>query len=216
MTCTEKSFLADVANHTMRIIREDGINRHLRFQVPGTGIDHFDLVTWSNNLVYTGDMGTYVFRRLTDMFVFFRSDRQGKLPDGATLHINPSYWAEKLEAIDRDGVTQYNPEVFTAALKAQLEDYLEGYTGDAEALRQEVEDDVLCYADDGQQAAVGAAMDFVADGRRIFEDFHEVDVTEYTHRFLWCCYAMAWGIQKYDEDCAAKLLLKPEAEVLCA
>jgi hypothetical protein len=32
----------------------------------------------------------------------------------------------------------------------------------------------------------------------VFEDFREVDCEEYTHRFLWCCYALAWGIEKYD------------------
>lgn len=196
----------------MRIIREDGINRHLRFQAPATGIGHFDLVTWDNNLVYTGDMGTYVFRRLTDMFVFFRADhKNGALRDGATLHINPLYWAEKLEAMDRDGVKKYSPELFTAAIKAQLEDYLEGVTEGTDTLRQDVEAEVLSYAEDGQQAAVAAAMSFSDGGRRVFDDFHEVDVSEYTHRFLWCCYAMAWGIQKYDEA----LALAPATEVAC-
>lgn len=34
MTCTEQSFLKDVANHQMTVIRDDGVNRHTRFKRP--------------------------------------------------------------------------------------------------------------------------------------------------------------------------------------
>lgn len=38
-------------------------------------------------------------------------------------------------------------------------------------------------------------------GNRRFEftDFWEMDCTEYIYHFIWCCYALAWGIQMYDE-----------------
>jgi hypothetical protein len=40
-----------------------------------------------------------------------------------------------------------------------------------------------------------------------FDDLFEHDFTEYTHSIIWCCYALAWGIEKYD---ASKLLSASE------
>ncbi len=74
--CDEARFLKDVANHEMQIIRDDGVQRHLRFKKPGTMCYHFDLITWGGHLCYTGDMGTYVFTRVHDMFDFFRMGDQ--------------------------------------------------------------------------------------------------------------------------------------------
>ena len=65
-------FTSDIAQHQMQVIRDDGVSRHLRFKRPNTMCMHFDLLTWPGYLCYTGDMGTYVFRRLEDMFPFFR------------------------------------------------------------------------------------------------------------------------------------------------
>ena len=54
-----------------------------------------------------GDIGDFVFRRLNDMFEFFRDDDAGK------LRINPGYWAEKCTAADTrrgpddDGIREF-------------------------------------------------------------------------------------------------------------
>ena len=66
-------FLNDVKDHQMTIVRDDNIGRHLRFSKPGTSCMSFDLITWPGYLCCTGDMGTYVFKRLPDMFEFFRT-----------------------------------------------------------------------------------------------------------------------------------------------
>jgi len=42
-----------------------------------------------------------------------------------------------------------------------------------------------------------AGVEFEHDGFR-FEDFWEIDCHDYTYSFVWCCYAIAWGIQVYD------------------
>ena len=90
---SQEEFQKDVSQHGVTIIRDDGVNRHIRFKRPGTMCMHFDLITWPGYLCYCGDMGTYVFSRLEDMFEFFRTDRD----------INPGYWAEKLQAVDNHG-----------------------------------------------------------------------------------------------------------------
>ena len=86
MTCTEQSFLKDVAEHQMTVLRDDGVNRHVQFRRPGTICMGFELITWPGYLCYTGDMGTYVFRRLEDMFEFFRTDRYIVDPNFRTVN----------------------------------------------------------------------------------------------------------------------------------
>jgi hypothetical protein len=175
-------FPRDVAGHEMRVIRSDGIDRHLRFQQPGTYCMGFDLITWPGHLCFTGDMGTFVFARLADMFEFFRTDRG----------INPPYWAEKVLAADRDGVTEYVADLFREAVQQRLDD--------AEAspeVRKAVADEVLSEADDGEHSALHAAYHFERDGFR-FEDVSELHCRDYTYRFMWCCHALVWAIAKFD------------------
>lgn len=199
---TDARFLADVAKHEITVIRDEGVSRHIRFSQPDTSCMHFDLITWPGYLCYTGDMGTYVFRRLTDMFEFFRTDREYKQRNGRKLAVNLSYWGQKLEAIDKgDGYRAFSPEKF----RANVMDWIEqsGLVGKlGHGLREELQSEVLDHANSGREAAYGAALDFKFNGKRVFPDFYEVDSDDYSFRFLWCCNALAWGIEKYD---AAKL-----------
>ena len=212
--CSEERFLRDVAKHEMTVIRDDGVHRHIRFKQPDSGNMFFDLVTWPGFLCYSGDMGTYVFQRTQDMFGFFR--KNGRL-DG----IDRRYWAEKIEAADNTGVTRHSHDEFMRQINDWVNQHAEGdKPGDdepeqlvlwAEAyaeLRAEVESEVLS-ADSNEVRCFDAANDFThagdawkafhgPDAKFEFTDFWEVDTKEYTPRFLWCCYALAWGIEQYD------------------
>lgn len=195
-----QQFLQDVAQHKMTVLRDDGVYRHIRFKAPGTLDMHFDLITWPGYLCYTGDMGTYVFTRLTDMFEFFRT----KPERDAGLYINLGYWAEKCVAADRDGIKEYSADKFRSVIAEYVDGWREEHGWDEmpEGLREEV-DDVLSAADDGEYAAHDAVYRFsYADdehGKFEFSDFFEYSLHEYTFRFVWCCYALAWGIRVYDQ-----------------
>ena len=191
---TEAKFLKDVSGHRMEILRDDGIERRIRFKRPETQNMSFDLTTWPGYLAYTGDMGCYVFTRLPDMFEFFRTDRTHGELDGRKLYINLGYWGEKVVAADRDGIKVYSPDVFRDHIKS----WLDGQDADR-ALRKAVTEDVLCHADDGEHEAMRAAIDYQYEGNLVFQDFWEADCRTYTFRFRWCCYALAWGIQQYDD-----------------
>ena len=186
---TESSFLNDVANHEMTVLRDDGLYRHIRFRKPNMINMGFDLTTWPGYLCYSGDMGCYVFSRIPDMLKFFRSDRPS-----AGLEINPGYWGEKVQAVDRcSPLKEYSPEKFRAAILRWLDD-----ADASQAVREAVEHEVLSRADDGPHEAMRAALDFEHDGFE-FQDFWEVSVKEVSYRFLWCCYAVAWGVKQYDK-----------------
>lgn len=187
---SEKDFLRQVAQHEMTVLRDSGLDHHLRFRRTETSNQYFDLITWPGVLCYHGDMGTFVFSRIPDMFEFFRNDRN----DGH-LFINLGYWAEKLDADDRrtGGHEKFNPELF----KHRVMDYAKQCGAKRAAINQ-IKDRVLPAADDGEFRAYETAGTFEHEGFRLY-DFWEINCREYTYHFVWCCYAIVWGIQKYDE-----------------
>lgn len=211
--CTEARFLKDVAEHEMTVLRDDGIYRHVRFKKPDSSCYWFDLLTWPGALCYTGDMGTYVFRRLEDMFEFFRTDRQYKPRDGKTLAINPGYWSEKVQSDSRfgRGTEGFSEDLFRDALKHDFNAHFESKYPDDDACDeekvafeekkaeawQEVEDQIL-GVDSLEHEGVSAACRFEHEGLS-FPDFWDHRLTDFTFHFMWCCYALAWGIQKYDD-----------------
>ena len=207
---TEKQFLEDVANHKMAVIKDDGVHRHIRFSRVDTMCMHFDLITWPGYLCYTGDMGTYVFTRLRDMFEFFRADREYALRRKKLLGINPQYWGEKLEAVDKhDGFKKFSEEKFDAAIRRYFVEWIRDHRDETSKeerreLWEAIESEVLCADEDsGGYRKQCAAHDFGHQvNQRVyfrFQDFWETNVEEYSGRFMWCCYALAWGIQQYDD-----------------
>ena len=198
-TLQPASFLRDVAHHRMVVLRDDGLYRHLRFHRPQTMCMHFDILTWPGYLCYTGDMGTYVFQRLEDMLMFFRRTADRDLFDS----IDMRYWAEKVQADDREGVTEFDPEAFRAVVKDRFDDFIESHAEDwsaerREALWGEVVSSILNSLDEGDpHRAFMAVHEFSQDGLR-FEDFFEFNTDAYTTRFQWCCFALRWAIEQYD------------------
>jgi hypothetical protein len=215
---TEASFLKDVATHEMQQLRDDGVYRHLRFKRPDTTCMYFDLVTWPGVLCYTGDMGTFVFTRLRDMFEFFRTDREYAQRRGdRQLFVNHGYWSEKLVAVDGQRHSGSAMEFSEALLRAYVNETRLGWIREARAsgslsrderrdLWEEVDHEVLDRLDDdGEQAAYLALRDFRWRPSRPtrapefeFTDFWDHEFRQYTHAFQWCCFALDWGIEQYD------------------
>ena len=110
---------------------------------------------------------------------------------------------EKLQAIDScDGFRQWGEEKFQLLIREDFDDWLKdsGLPEEQQAAATEqFESDVISAIGDGKEAAYLAARDFEFAGRSPFSDWWEVDTDDYSFRFLWCCYALAWGVQQYDE-----------------
>ena len=177
-------FLPDVAEHKLTVLHDDGLYRHLRFQKPGTGFYWFDLITWPGNLAFKGDMGGFMFARITDMFEFFRGPR-----------INPDYWAEKL-ADGRESAQRYSQALFEQQVKEHV----------VEAIRdREAPKGIGCAIRDlfegGDITWEGGARDelehFEHEGWRFGETW-EWNFRDYTWQYLWACHAIRWGIAQYD------------------
>lgn len=201
LTCTEQQFLNDIREHEMTVIRNDGVNRHIRFKRPQEGAYWFDIITWPGTLCIDGDCGTYVFRRLDDMFKFFRTDREHGQKDGRTLFINPGYWGEKLQSVARQGgYVEFSDERFVAAIKDRFQSWCEDHEPDEatkDALWESIQDDVLFC--ENEHESLRAVYEFRHEPTGFeFTDFFEFCLTDYTFHFLWCCYAIAWGVKRYD------------------
>ncbi|WP_447639532.1 hypothetical protein [Pandoraea norimbergensis] len=208
----------DAGAHKMTVIRDNGIDRHIKFRSEDGGSPYwFEILTWPGALCIRGDMGTYVFSRLTDMFEFFRTDDRG---DPAKLYINKGYWCEKLQAVDCDGygrgrADEFSHEKFEKRVKERVESHLE----DAEIsderraeLMAEIQEEILSPVLDhrDENDAFRRMCDFhAADFPDLFTDCWEWNCKEYTFHFIWNLYAIAWAIRQYD---AAKKAAAEESE----
>lgn len=193
---TVEVFLEDVANHKMEVLLDQGIYRHIRFRKPGDSNHWFEIITWPNFLTVAGDMGTWTFSRLPDMFDFFRSSKE--------MSINPSYWAEKLQNGTHgghDNAKVFDGETFGGQLLDQLENYYSFEGEELAEITQAVKDEIL--NDDWSYELMTAARDFshtFSDGRKFQFDTCELPSGKgYCYHFIWCLYAIVWGIRQHDE-----------------
>ena len=201
--CTKEQFKHDVREHRTCILKEDGLYRHLRVAKPGTMVYGYEIITWPGYLTITGDMGSYTFTRVSDMFGFFRMS-ENDFNNTGELSINPRYWQEKLACKDVD-VEQYSDDVFKAQVKYQVEQYYEDYGGcdminklDTHYKFEKIWDE-LKYDAEFETTAIQAAMNYRdEEDHRPFQDFWEVSCREYKYQYIWCLYAIVHAITEYD------------------
>jgi len=192
-------FICDVANHQMEVLLDAGVYRHLRFRNPGTFNQWFEIVSWPCKLAISGDMGTYVFSRIEDMFGFFR---RGATKDG--LKINPQYWEEKLQAVDcagsRGGASRhFSYELFASRVNEYVQEWIadNSPTPEEEAEPRDAVKDMVASVEDDEYSAHQKLRDFES-GEFSFTDTWEWELRDYTFHFIWCLYAIVWGIAQYD------------------
>ena len=193
--CTEERFLKDVAKHVMTIELDQECHRSIRFGIPGSSCMYFRLTTWPGHLAISGDMGTYVFDRLCDMFEFFRQ----KPYKDEKLSINLGYWMEKCEAADThgEGLREFDPDLLKEHVKAAHHEHFENLRSqEARDCWEEIKDQIL-GCDPNLIRVHDALHDFEFEGFA-FQDAWEWHLTRPTFRYTWACYAIAWGIQQYD------------------
>lgn len=200
---TMERFLGDVATHEMQIHLDQDVYRHLEFRQADKSWNHgFHIITTPGRLMISGDMGTWVFCRIPDMFNFFRS------PSG---EINLGYWAEKCINGTSGGsreAREYNGDVY----KSRLIDSLDNYDLTDEKKAMVIEE--LNEIDfDDEHGVISQIRDFEVDlyddddaptlrgyDTFQFQDVWEIGMTTYSYHFTWCLYAIAWAINQYDKE----------------
>ena len=201
------AFTSDIRDHQMTVLRDDGLYRHLKFNATEHSWNcWFELVTWPGALCVRGDHGTYVFQCTDDMFGFFR----------ATDTINPSYWGEKCVAQDKTSpVDGHSSTRFEESVRRHVDDWIDySYLDEEDAaeaiadLRRQVCDEVIAESEH-RETAVAAVEEFRWAWRPAgssrpkyhfqFDDWYDhITFDDYDYHFLWCLYAVLWGIRVYD------------------
>lgn len=200
-TCTEEQFLKDVGKHEMKVLLDNEVHRCIRFASTDQKQSwylHFTITTWPGYLCINGDMGCFVFTRLPDMFEFFRT----KPKEDEHIHINPSYWGEKCEAADRrtGGYDEYDEEVFHSEVARHFREHEWNNRKEKAECWRQIKDEVLNA--ENEHEAFGNAMSFEYKGdedKFAFGDFWEHNLRSWTYQYIWCLYAIAWGIRQYDK-----------------
>lgn len=183
-------------DNRLHVLLDDGVYRHLRFKKDQGFGYWFELITWPGYLTITGDMGTFTFSRLNDMFEFF------------TGYINTGYWAEKLKHGSnggRDAVRKHDEDLFKAWV---LADFWETSRDlDHEETRQwwqSLRRDIL---DDYAYLNTADVNDCIERLMRLQDqpDSHYADVYEsagfweqYDWHFELCLAAIVTGIRTYQ------------------
>ncbi len=174
-------FAKDVENHQMQVLADDDLHRSLLFKQPNTGNQYFRINTWPHHLCISGDMGTFVFSRLPDMFEFFRGDKEPNL----------GYWSEKLEAgkAQEHSESQAREVILKQAEDAGLEPEDLEYAK-LRIDRMELDSEFGFYNEvmNWSEHELGFSID--TDGIGCCK--------EYRYHFTWCCRAIIWAIQQYD------------------
>lgn len=189
-------FFKDSEAHELRIILDNGLYRHLRFRAKTSIVYWFDVITWPGCLCIHGDMGTFTFSCIEDMFQFFRTQPEAEGKPADELGINPGYWAEKLVSIDKSGHTEFDKELFQQRIIEEIRN--SGELGRARILR-EARDKIFIDLEDGEHVAMDALLRFKSSTKYSFSDIWDWGPCHrYTFRFLWCLWAIVYGIRQYD------------------
>jgi hypothetical protein len=187
---TIETFLKDIEKHTLKIIKDDGLYRHIICSDNGSPYYKFEIVTFPEYLVYVGDMGSFVFERTNDMFCFFRRKE---------LEINSYYWAEKVVAETiHGGIRKFSVEEFRNNVIEYTKQYLdlEENIEIPKGIMKEIKP--LLHAED-EWECVTSMRDFHSNLIQ-FNDFWESSCNKETYHYIWCCYAIVWAIQQYDRQ----------------
>ena len=138
-----RQFEREVTEHEMEILHDDGVYRHIRFKKPGTGIWHWDLITWPGHLATAGDVADgYQFARVFDMFDFFHTIEE-------PYRINPSYWWQKMPSTLRDGAKKFLTAKFEQAVRDRVAEMDELTEAERTGLLESFDHEMFGIEDEG-------------------------------------------------------------------
>lgn len=185
----EARFARETANHTMTVLHEEDLYRHLVFADPAGNFYRFDLITWPHNVFLRGDGFSFGFAVFPtkDMFDVFRGSRSGG--------INPGYWQEKVTA---GKVKDWSEDCFRAWVLNEATKAEGQFPGAVEAVTKQI-----LHSDEHSTEYQGTAEYALAnfshgDYRLRFPHDWEQDFQDYSWEFLFACRAVLFGIDMYD------------------
>lgn len=182
-------FAREAVAHTMTVLHDDGLYRHLVFADPDGNFYRFDIVTWPHNLFLRGDGFSFGFAiwPTEDMFDVFRGSRSGG--------INPGYWQEKVTA---GKVRDWSEDLFRAWVLDEATKAEARHPGAVEAVGKQI-----LHSDEHSTEYQGTAEYAVAafqhgDFRLHIPNDWEKSFEDYSWEYLFACHAVLFGIDRWD------------------
>jgi hypothetical protein len=206
---SKERFIEDTRNHSMNVLLDNGVYRHLSFSNNGSSFYQFDIITFPDHLTICGDMGTLTFRRTHDMFNFF-----SKFEDG----INPYYWSEKIEILEgspSDIIKELeSDENIEAELIKEFKEWIDDLVEDGEDVDDEEDllEEMIEHAEDElfgeiyHESYLYSKMDDFTfthnDNTFTFcmDEGIPIAHRKYKDRYLWLCWAITWAIQEFNKQ----------------
>lgn len=188
-------FARETRDHELSILHDDGLYRHLSFRNPNDFAYWFELITTPNSLTFQGDGTAFTFRRLTDMFQFFRGSSHPPV-----YTINPRYWAEKVVSQHAPAygcLNEYSEELFNEQVAEELKEAEGEHPGVTAAWKSETEGTLPHWETHYEEGAREALRDF-NHGKFTFGETWEWNLRDWDWWYLWTCHAIVWGITQYD------------------
>ncbi len=154
------------------------------------------------------------------MHSFFRTDKNDFNYNKNGLSINPGYWTEKMQSEKQyNQGKEFSENLLMASIREHAkelcedlgdewedlrdctgeafeshEEFIQAYTDeiDEHFTYKEIDEHRFCEAMDDFRSNISSNLNF--------EEWYEwAETHEYTFHYIWCLYAIAWGIEKFDE-----------------
>lgn len=197
-------FLSSVKNHEMEVVSDTPAFKHLKFAKAGSINQSFEIVTYSDMLTISGDMGTYSFRVCNDMFGFFESPTYG---------INPSYWSGKLCSISTfGGLREIKEETVVKAITDYAEDFFDSYKESCSSSSDDSLDELQSeFFREIEEFIEDSSLDEnhypgeISNFNSVITEFdlsqclEKIGTGEFVYQYIWCCRAITWAIEEYKK-----------------
>ena len=190
-------FLSEVAEHKIRVIRDEGLYKHFSVSKPGDSNQSFEIILFPSHLVITGDMGTYCFSRARDMLQWFVKESGSAM---ASPEAEIGRWHKSLVSVDAQmGAKKKSLSMALGRISENREFYIAEHPDYKDTIESEFDDLVLC-SEDGVDVLLNEMYNFkllLPDEHHPFSDIDFRDVEAYVSQFAWCCYAINYTIGEY-------------------
>ncbi|MFJ4966026.1 hypothetical protein ACIP6P_26875 [Streptomyces sp. NPDC088729] len=184
----KKRLEEDSAGARMAVLKDDGLYRHLRFELPRASWGGFQIITWPGTLVIDGGLGHWSFQRQDDMFALLRTTT------------DPVYWEQKFSLGSKQKAVVYAPERAEAHIREAVRDRHPDLVDDIEESVFSRWSGESIETEAGMRAALAryeVALGTVDAEQPLF-DVHEWHLTRYDDWFLLACHSMHWAVRQYD------------------
>ena len=139
------------------------------------------------------------WRKANHIHGWFVDNVQNGEDDCKPYHVNwnrlrelHSVCAKVIEASKLVDGMVYDGTVYRNRIIESLDNY-----GLSEAAKADITQEINDLDFDDEYWIISQIRDFECDGFQ-FQDVWEIDMKTFSYHFIWCCYAIAWGIQQYD------------------